>query len=65
LYASIGIIKVTESRRIRWAGHTARIVEKGKSEWKRQLGRPRRRWLGIDLTDTGRENYGINLFGSG
>jgi hypothetical protein len=46
----IGIIK---SRRMRWAGHVARIGLKrnayrllvGKPEGKRPLGRPRRRWV--------------------
>jgi transcription termination factor 2 len=41
------------SRRIRWAGHVARMGEKrnayrilvGKQEGKRPLGRPRRRWV--------------------
>jgi hypothetical protein len=39
-------------RRVRWAGHVARMVEKrgvyrvlkGTSKRKRPLGRPRRRW---------------------
>jgi hypothetical protein len=42
-----------ESRRMRWAGHIARIGEKsnayrflmGKSEGKGPLGRPRCRWV--------------------
>jgi hypothetical protein len=42
-----------KSRRMRWAGHVARMGEKrngyrilvGKPEGKRQLGRPRRRWV--------------------
>jgi hypothetical protein len=42
-----------KSRRMRWAGHVARMGEKsnaygilvGKPEEKRQLGRPRRRWV--------------------
>jgi hypothetical protein len=41
------------SRRMRWAGHVARMGEKrnefrilvGKPEGKRPLGRPRRRWV--------------------
>jgi hypothetical protein len=44
---------MTKSRRIRWAGHVARMGERrnayrrlvGNSEGKRLLGRPRRRWL--------------------
>jgi hypothetical protein len=43
-----------KSRRMRWAGHVARMGEKmnayrilvGKPEGKRPLGRPRRRWVG-------------------
>jgi hypothetical protein len=42
-----------KSRRMRWAGHVARMGEKrnayrilvGKPEGKRPLGRPRRRWM--------------------
>jgi hypothetical protein len=45
-------VRVTKSRKMRWAGHVARIGEKigvyrvlvGKPEEKRPLGRPRRRW---------------------
>jgi hypothetical protein len=41
-----------KSRRMRWAGHVVQMGEKrnaytilvGKSEGKRSLGRPRRRW---------------------
>jgi hypothetical protein len=53
-----------ESRRMRWAGHVARMVEKrnvyrllvGKSEGRRPLGRPRRWWLDnirMDLVEVG------------
>jgi len=53
-----------ESRRMRWAGHVARIVEGrgvhrvlvGKPEGKRPLGRPRRRWednIKKDLREVG------------
>ena len=53
LYSSPNIVRVIKSRRIRWAGHVARIGEKrvvyrvflGKPEGKRPLGRPRRRWV--------------------
>jgi hypothetical protein len=46
-------IKIIKSRRMRWAGHVARMGEKrnayrilvGKPEGKRPLGRPRHRWL--------------------
>jgi hypothetical protein len=46
-------VNVVESRRMRWAGHVARMGEKknvyrllvGKPEGKRPLGRSRRRWI--------------------
>jgi hypothetical protein len=52
------------SRRMRWAGHVARIGENrnvyrllvGKPERKRPLGRPRRRWMDnikMDLLEIG------------
>ena len=52
LYSSLNIVRVIKSRRMRWAGHMARMGEGrgvyrvlvGKSEGKRPLGRPRRRW---------------------
>jgi hypothetical protein len=52
LYSSSNIIKQIKSRRMRWAGHVARMREDrkvykvlvGKSELKSPLGRPRRRW---------------------
>jgi hypothetical protein len=52
LYSSPSIFRMIETRRMRWAGHVKRIGEKrnayrllvGKSEGKRPLGRPRRRW---------------------
>jgi hypothetical protein len=51
LYSSPSIIRIIKSRRMRWAGHVARIGEKrnayrllvGKPEGTRPLGRPRRR----------------------
>jgi len=52
LYCSPNIVRVIKSRRIRWAGHLARMGENrgvysllvGKPEGKRSFGRPRRRW---------------------
>jgi hypothetical protein len=52
LYSSPNIIRVIKSRRMRWAGHVARMVEGrgayrilvGRPEGRRALGRPRRRW---------------------
>ena len=48
LYSSPNIVRVIKSRRMRWAGNVARMGEvRGvyKLEGKRQLGRPRRRWV--------------------
>jgi len=64
LYSSPSIIRVIKSRRIRWAGHVARMGESicvysvlvGKPEGKRSLGRLRRRWddnIKMDLQDVG------------
>jgi len=52
LYSSPNIVRVIKSRRMRWAGHVARMGEArdvhrvlvGKTEGRRPLGRPRRRW---------------------
>ena len=52
LYSSPNIVRVIKSRRIRCAGHVARMGERrgvyrvlvGKPEGKRPLGRPRQRW---------------------
>ena len=44
-------MRVIKSRRMRWAGHVARMGEGvyralvGKPEGRRPLGRPRRRWV--------------------
>jgi hypothetical protein len=49
LHFSPSIIRVVKSRRMRWAGHDARMGEKrvlvGRPDGKRPLGRPRRRWV--------------------
>ena len=52
LYSSPNIVRVIKSRRMRSAGHVARMGEEGgyrvlvgKPEGKRPLGRPRRRWV--------------------
>jgi len=52
LYSSLNIVRVIKSRRMRWAGHVARMEEGrvvyrvlvGKPEGRRPLGRPRHRW---------------------
>jgi hypothetical protein len=64
LYSSPDIIRQIKSRRMRWAGHVARMGEGrnvyrvlvGKREGKRPLGRPRRRWedgIKMDLREIG------------
>jgi hypothetical protein len=64
LYSSPNIIPVIKSRRLRWAGHVARMGERrgayralvGKPEGRRLLERPRRRWednIKMDLRDVG------------
>jgi hypothetical protein len=64
LYLSPDIIRQVKSRRMRWAGHVARMGEErkvyrvfvGKPEGKRPLVRPRRRWengITIDLREIG------------
>jgi hypothetical protein len=64
LYSSPDIIRQVKSRRMRWAGHVARMGEErkvykilvGKPEGKRPLGRPRRRWedgIRMDLREIG------------
>jgi hypothetical protein len=52
LYSSPTIVQVIKSKRMRWAGHVARMGEGrgvyrflvGKGEGKRPIGRPRCRW---------------------
>ncbi|KAJ4438188.1 hypothetical protein ANN_14127 [Periplaneta americana] len=73
LYLSPDIIRNIKSRRLRWAGHVARMGESrnayrvlvGRPEGKRPLGRPRRRWednIKMDLREVGYDDRGwINL----
>jgi hypothetical protein len=67
LYSSPSIIRMIKSRTITWVEHVARMGEKrdacrilvGKSEGKKPLGRPRRRWVGntkMDLRKIGWSN---------
>jgi hypothetical protein len=76
LYSSPSIIRSIKSRRMRWAGHVARMGEKrnvyrllvGKPEGKRSLGRPRRRWIykiKMDLFRDRIECCGLDWSGSG
>ena len=64
LYSLPNIVPVVKSRRMRWAGHVARMAEDrgvhrvlvGKPEGRRPLGRPRRRWednIKMDLREVG------------
>jgi hypothetical protein len=64
LYSSPSIIRIIKSRKMRWAGHVARMGEErnvyrllvGKLEGMRPLGRPRRRWIDnikMDLLEIG------------
>jgi hypothetical protein len=64
LYSSPTIIRMINSRRMRWAGHVARMGKTrnayrmlmGKSEGKEPLGRSRCRWVAnikIDLREDG------------
>jgi hypothetical protein len=64
LYSSPDVIRQFKSRRVRWAGHVARMgggrnvyrVLVGRPEGKRPLERPRRRWedgIGMGLREIG------------
>ena len=64
LHFSTNNVRVLKSRRMRWAGHVARMGERrgvyrvlvGKPKGKRPLGKPRRRWednIKMDLQEVG------------
>ena len=64
LYSSRNVIRVIKTRRMRWAGHVARMGERrgvcrflvGKPEGKIPPGRPRHRWednIKMDLQEVG------------
>jgi len=64
LHPSPNIVRVIKSRKMRWAGHVARMRERrgvyrilvGKPEGKRSLGEPRGRWednIKMDLQGVG------------
>jgi hypothetical protein len=74
LYSSLHIIRQVKSRKMRWAGHVARMGQErkvykvlaGKPERKRPLGRPRRRWedgIRMDLTKIGLRRCGLDSTG--
>jgi len=59
LYSKPNTVRVIKSRRPRWTGQVARMGEErgvcrvlvGKTEGRRPLGRPRRRWVDNITTD--------------
>jgi len=64
LYSLPNIVRAVKLRRMKWAGHVARMGEGrgvhrflvGKPEGKRPLGKPKRRWEGnikMDLQEVG------------
>jgi hypothetical protein len=61
LYSLPNIIRMIKSRRMRWAWHVARMGETrnayrilvGGTDVKKQLGRPRRRWVDNIKTNLG------------
>jgi hypothetical protein len=70
------MIRKIKSRRMRWAGHMARMGEEkkmykvlvGKPEGKRPLGRPKHRWkdgIRMDLLETGCGECRLDPLGSG
>ena len=67
MYRSPNTVRVIKSRRLRWAGHVARMEEgwsafktlTGKPTGKRPLGRPRHRWE--DNIRMDHEEIGINV----
>jgi hypothetical protein len=76
LYSSPDIVRQVKSRRMRWAGHVARMGEErkvykvlvGKPEGKRPLGRPKRRWedgIRMDLRETSLGGCGLDSTASG
>jgi hypothetical protein len=70
LYSSPNIVRAIKSRRMRWAGHVARMGKRkdvyrvlvGRPVVKRPLGRPRRRWednIKLDLMEIGIDVLGL------
>jgi hypothetical protein len=75
LYSSPNIIRVIKTRRLRWAGHVARMgvgrgayrILVGRPERNKPLGRRRRRWENIikmDLTRNRLGQHGLDSSGS-
>ena len=70
MYRSPNTVRVIKSRRLRWAGHVARMEEgrsafkilNDKSTGKRPLGRTRRGWednIRMDLEEIGMRGIGL------
>jgi hypothetical protein len=70
LYSLPSIVRVIKARRMRWAGHVARMGEVrsayilvGRPEGRRPLGRPRRRWednIKMDFREIGFWGCGLD-----
>jgi hypothetical protein len=76
LYSSPDVISQIKSRRMRWAGHVTHMGEGrnvnrvlvGKTEGKRPLEKPRRRWedgIRLDLREIGWGGCAMDSPGSG
>ena len=73
LYSSPNIVRVINSRSMRWAGHVARMGEErevyrvllGKPEGKRPLGRPRLRWVDNIRMELQKVGCGLDWAGPG
>jgi hypothetical protein len=73
LYFLPTVVRVIKSRRLRWAGHVARIGERrgvyrvwvGKLEGKKPFGKPRSRWEEILRCRKWDLGYGLDRAGSG
>jgi len=69
LYSSPNIVRVSKSRRLRWAGHVALMGERRSvhrilvenPEGKTQLGRPRHKWECIIKVDLQEVGWGLGL----
>jgi hypothetical protein len=72
LYRSLEIVRVIKCRRLRWAGHVARMekgsnafkILTGKPTGKRPLVRPRRRWednIRMDFKEIGINTRNIGM----
>jgi hypothetical protein len=66
LYSLPSSVRVIKARRMRWAGHVARMgevrgaynISVGRPEGRRPLGRPRRRWEDNIKMDLGEIGFG-------